>query len=115
MSERKPARRPRSRPRSETSRRAASREVHAPRASFEELEIRTEDGVALRAVVDDPPDGVPLRGTCVMAHAMSARKTEFGRRDRPGLAQAYAAKGWRTIAFDFRGHGESALPKADAQ
>jgi predicted alpha/beta hydrolase len=46
-----------------------------------------------------------------MAHAMFARKIEFGRRDRAGLAQAYAAKGWRTIAFDFRGHGESTMPK----
>ena len=83
--------------------------AYAPRASFEELEIRTSDGVALRAVVDDPPEGIALRGTCVMAHAMFARKTEFGRRDRAGLAQAYAAEGWRTIAFDFRGHGESVL------
>lgn len=89
----------------------ATRAVHAPRASFEELEIRTDDGVALRAVVDDPPPGVAFRGTCVMAHAMFARKIEFGRRGGAGLAQAYAAKGWRTIAFDFRGHGESALPK----
>ena len=86
--------------------------VHAPRSSFEELEIRTADGVALRAVVDDPPEGLALRGTCVMAHALFARKTEFGRRDRAGLAQAYAAAGWRTIAFDFRGHGESTLPPA---
>ena len=86
------------------------RAVHAPRASFEELEIRTVDGVALRAVVDDPPEGVALRGTCVMAHALFARKTEFGRRDRPGLAQEYARQGWRTIAFDFRGHGESTMP-----
>jgi predicted alpha/beta hydrolase len=87
------------------------REVHARRASFEELEIRTADGVALRAMVHDPPEGIALRGTCVMAHAMFARKSEFGRRDRPGLAQAYAAAGFRTIAFDFRGHGESTLPR----
>jgi predicted alpha/beta hydrolase len=87
------------------------READEPRASFEELEIRTADGVALRAVVDDPPEGVPVRGTCVMAHAMFARKSEFGRRERPGLAQAYAAQGWRTIAFDFRGHGESTLAR----
>ncbi len=87
----------------------ADRADHAapPRASFEELEIRTSDGVSLRAVVDDPPEGVALVGTCVLAHAMFARKTEYGRRDRPGLAQAYAALGWRTIAFDFRGHGDS--------
>jgi predicted alpha/beta hydrolase len=95
-----------------TRRRGRRREVHAPRASFEELEIRTEDGVALRAVLDDPPDGVVLRGTCVLAHAMFGRKTEFGHRERAGLAQTYAAAGWRTIAFDFRGHGDSALPRA---
>jgi predicted alpha/beta hydrolase len=87
------------------------REAHAPRASFEELEIRTADGVALRAMVHDPPEGIALRGTCVMAHAMFARKSEFGRRERPGLAQAYAVAGFRTIAFDFRGHGESTLPR----
>lgn len=92
-----------------------TRQVRAPRASFEELEIRTDDGVALRAVVDDPPEGEPLRGTCVLAHALFARKTEFGRRERAGLAQAYAALGWRTIAFDFRGHGESTLPKGAAE
>lgn len=91
-------------------RRSSKRPAHAPRASFEELEIRTEDGVALRAVVDDPPAGVALRGTCVLAHAMSARRSEFGRRDRPGLSHAYAQRGWRTIAFDFRGHGESPMP-----
>lgn len=93
------------------ARRSPKRRVARPRASFEELEIRTEDGVALRAVVDDPPDGVAMRGTCVLAHAMFARKTEFGRRDRAGLAQAYAAHGFRTVAFDFRGHGESTLGK----
>jgi predicted alpha/beta hydrolase len=115
VSDQTPARRGRS-SRSSRARSASgsakrgSREIHAPRASFEELEIRTEDGVALRAVVDDPPQGVALRGTCVLAHALVARKTEFGRRDRAGLAQAYAARGWRTIAFDFRGHGESTLP-----
>lgn len=86
------------------------RETPPPRASFEEIEIRTNDGVALRGVVDDPPDGVALRGTCVLAHAMFAQRTSFGRRDRPGLAHALGRAGLRTIAFDFRGHGDSALP-----
>lgn len=82
----------------------------APRASFEELEIRTRDGVALRAVVLDPPEGTELVGTAVLAHAMFARKSSFGRRDRPGIASALANAGFRTIAFDFRGHGDSVLP-----
>lgn len=96
----------RQRPRKWTKRNAAP-----PRASFEELEIHTSDGVALRAVMDDPPAGVALAGTCVLSHAMFARKSSFGRRDRPGLAHALAAAGFRTVAFDFRGHGDS--QKAD--
>jgi predicted alpha/beta hydrolase len=92
-----------------TERRAGNRprKAFAPRASFEELEIHTRDGVALRAIVEDPPAGVAVRGTCVMAHALFARKSEFGGPRRAGLAQTYAAQGWRTIAFDFRGHGDS--------
>ncbi len=85
--------------------------VHAPRASYEELEIHTRDGMALGAVLDDPPDGVPLVGTCGLAHAMFARRSAFGRRDRPGLAHALGREGWRTIAFDFRGHGESKVDR----
>ncbi len=112
MSDRAAARRARPR-RAGTKQKTA--DVHAPRASFEELEIRTADGVALRALAHDPPEGVALRGTCVMAHAMFARKSEFGRRERPGLAQAYAAQGWRTIAFDFRGHGDSTLARGAAE
>lgn len=88
-----------------------AREVVAtPRSSFEELEIRTSDGAALRAVVDDPPEKTPLRGTLVLAHAMFARKASFGRRGTPGLSSELVARGFRTIAFDFRGHGDSALP-----
>ena len=93
--------------RSPSRSRRNARDIHAPRASFEELEIHTSDGVSLRAVVDDPPEGTPLAGTCVLAHAMFARKSEFGKRDAPGLSHAIAKAGFRTIAFDFRGHGDS--------
>jgi predicted alpha/beta hydrolase len=88
------------------------RATPAPRASFEEIEIRAADGVALRAVMDDPPEGTALEATLVLGHAMFARKTEWGRRERPGLAQRLAARGFRTIAFDFRGHGDSEHPRS---
>jgi predicted alpha/beta hydrolase len=95
----------------ERERRWELRETAPPRASFEELEIHTEDGVALRAVVDDPPEDAVLRGTVVLAHAMFARKSSFGKRGAPGLAVQIAKQGFRTIAFDFRGHGDSVLPR----
>jgi predicted alpha/beta hydrolase len=44
---------------------------------------------------------------------MFARKTSFGRRERPGLAQALSAAGFRTVAFDFRGHGDSVVTDYD--
>jgi predicted alpha/beta hydrolase len=87
--------------------------VASPRSSFEELEIRTSDGAALRALVDDRPEGHELRATLVLAHAMFARKSSFGRRDRPGLSSVLTARGFRTIAFDFRGHGDSTVPGSD--
>jgi predicted alpha/beta hydrolase len=89
---------------------AARRVVARPRASFEELEIRTRDGASLRAVVDDPPGARPLRGTVVLAHALFAHKASFGRREAPGLSSALARQGFRTVAFDFRGHGDSTSP-----
>ena len=82
-----------------------------PRSSFEELEIHASDGAVLRALVDDPPEGVAVRGTLVLAHAMFEGKSSFGRRDRPGLSSALGARGFRTVAFDFRGHGDSASPR----
>lgn len=71
-----------------------------PRAAFEELEIRTTDGVSLRATVDEAEG--ELRATVVLAHALFARKTAFG-----ALPKALAKAGYRAIALDFRGHGES--------
>jgi alpha-beta hydrolase superfamily lysophospholipase len=78
-----------------------------PRASYEELEIRVEDGTILRAITLEPPADVPVVASIVLAHAMFARKSSFGRAERPGLAFALAQRGFQTVAFDFRGHGES--------
>lgn len=89
---------------------AARETIVMPRASFEELEIRTSDGACLRAFVDDPPEGTAIDGTLVLGHAMFARKSSFGRRERPGLSGEIAKLGFRTVAFDFRGHGDSSSP-----
>lgn len=71
----------------------------------ETLEIRTLDGWSLRAQVREP-DREPV-GVAVLAHAMMARRTEFDRPAGAGLAAMLVERGWRVIAFDWRGHGES--------
>jgi predicted alpha/beta hydrolase len=58
------------------------------------------------------PEG-RLVGVAVLAHAMFARRTEFERPAGSGLAPFLANRGWRTIAFDFRGHGDSGPSAAD--
>ena len=71
----------------------------------EELELRTSDGVRLRATLREPA-GEP-RGTMVLAHAAFARRTEWERPRGRGLAGLFVRRGYRTIALDFRGHGDS--------
>ena len=67
--------------------------------------MRTTDGWSLRADLDEPA-GEPV-GVAVLAHAMMARRTEWGRPQGAGLRQRLVARGWRVISFDFRGHGDS--------
>jgi len=57
----------------------------------------------LRATVQDVAGRA--RGTAILAHAEFTSHDEFLRSG--GLAHGLASRGWRTIAFDFRGHGES--------
>lgn len=71
----------------------------------EELELRTSDGVALRATLREP--AAEPRGTLVLAHAAFARRTEWERPKGSGLAGLFVRRGYRTIALDFRGHGDS--------
>jgi len=68
----------------------------------EGVEVHTEDGVVLRALLREP--AARMVGTAVMAHAMFARSSEF---ERAGFAAFFASRGWRTVAFDFRAHGDS--------
>ncbi len=74
-------------------------------AGMETIEIRTSDGWSLRADVHDP--GQTPVGVAVLAHAMMARRTEFDRPRAAGLSAMLVDRGWRVVAFDFRGHGDS--------
>lgn len=67
----------------------------------EEIEIRTKDGITLRASVRKAPRA---HGTCVLAHAMFARRSAW---EKAGFAEFLADRGWKSVAFDFRGHGDS--------
>ncbi|MEO6420812.1 MAG: alpha/beta fold hydrolase, partial [Polyangiaceae bacterium] len=71
----------------------------------ESIEVHTEDGHALRAYVREP--SAKCIGVAVLAHAMFARSSQFERPHGRGLARFLAEQGWRTVAFDFRGHGDS--------
>lgn len=75
----------------------------APRS--EQIDIRTSDGWSLRADVHEPA-GVAI-GTAVLAHALMARRSEFDRPRGAGVRQFLVDCGWRVVAFDFRGHGDS--------
>ena len=71
----------------------------------ESIEVRTADDWSLRADLVEASE--PRTGVAVLAHAAMARRTEFDRPRGAGLARFLADRGWQTIAFDFRGHGES--------
>jgi uncharacterized protein len=63
------------------------------------LTIHTADGLRLAAWANDVPDA---RATAVLAHGYRNDRRLLGR-----LVPALAARGFRSVAFDFRGHGES--------
>lgn len=72
----------------------------------ERLEIRTHDGRGLGARLHEPR-GRRVLGTAIFAHAMFQNKSAFERPRGQGLARLFYEAGWRTLTFDFRGHGES--------
>lgn len=75
------------------------------KAESETVEVRTSDGWALRADVDEPA-GDPV-GIAVLAHAMMARRSSFERPRGAGVRRMLVERGWRVVSFDFRGHGDS--------
>ncbi len=83
-----------------------------PTSSAFDLELRASDGVVLRGRVHEPAGDRNIAGTIVLAHALAARKSAFERPKGSGLAEFFAARDFRTVSFDFRGHGESAAAEA---
>jgi predicted alpha/beta hydrolase len=71
----------------------------------EQIDIRTTDAWSLRAEIHEPARE-PM-GTAVLSHAMMARRSQFDRPRGGGMTRFFVERGWRTIAFDFRGHGDS--------
>jgi predicted alpha/beta hydrolase len=71
----------------------------------EVIEVRTADDQTLFADVRAPER--EFRGVAVLAHAMFARRGEFDKPSGAGLADLLARAGYVTVAFDFRGHGDS--------
>ncbi len=80
----------------------------SPRERSQRVDILTADGVSLAASFGEPEEGA--RGIVVLAHAMFARRSEFERPAGEGLVELLRRRGYRTLTFDFRGHGESATP-----
>jgi len=84
----------------------ASRQVHAPRASFEELEIHTADGVALRAVVAQEaiePTDDEVEAEIVRLAERLEEKVEKVRRDleRRGVLETVRSDLARGKALEF--------------
>lgn len=91
--------------------RQAQQAQQAEEQPGEDLEIHTTDGVSLRATVREPKGKVI--GTAVLAHAMFARRSEFDRPRGRGITDLFRERGWRTVSFDFRGHGDSGKAARD--
>jgi predicted alpha/beta hydrolase len=81
------------------------RERRARRPTTETIDIRTSDSWSLRADVHEPTGAVV--GVAVLAHAAMARRSSFNRPAGSGLVPWLVERGWRVVAFDFRGHGDS--------
>ena len=62
---------------------------------------------ALEASLDLPPEGVPLRGTAVIAHPHPMFGGTMDNKVVQTMARAFVQTGWRAVRFNFRGVGAS--------
>jgi alpha/beta superfamily hydrolase len=62
---------------------------------------------ALEALMDEPAEGVVLRGTAVIAHPHPLFGGTMDNKVVQTLARAFVQSGWRAVRFNFRGVGGS--------
>ena len=73
---------------------------------FERISIPTPYGYSIPALLG-VPEGRP-RGTVIMTHGIFSDKNENGR--YPRQAEIHHEHGWRTLRFDWQGHGDHPVP-----
>jgi predicted alpha/beta hydrolase len=75
-----------------------------PPAASETITLTTASGTLLAVEVRDPPRA---RATAILLHSSMASRRIWSSRRESGFAATLAEHGIRTLALDFRGHGES--------
>jgi predicted alpha/beta hydrolase len=76
-----------------------------PAAPCEVITLKTASGWSLAVEVREPTG--PARGTAILLHSMMASRRIWNTPREQGVATLLNERGLRTLALDFRGHGES--------
>jgi dipeptidyl aminopeptidase/acylaminoacyl peptidase len=71
-------------------------------AEYETVSFTTGDGIALKGWLVKPPRIRTGSPAIIICHGVGANKSDF-----TGLAAALSRRGYYTLLFDFRAHGES--------
>jgi predicted alpha/beta hydrolase len=86
---------------------SSRRPTPPPRAPATEIILlTTASGTSLAVEVRDPPHA---RATAILLHSSMASRRIWGSAKDDGFAAVLAGQGVRTLALDFRGHGESGV------
>jgi predicted alpha/beta hydrolase len=70
------------------------------------IALATASGISLAVEVREPPRA---RATAILLHSSMASRRIWSSRSDAGFAAVLAEQGVRTLALDFRGHGESGV------
>jgi predicted alpha/beta hydrolase len=79
-----------------------------PAAPCEVITLKTAAGWSLAVEVREPRS--PVRGTAILFHSMMASRRVWNSPREQGVVGVLNDCGVRTLALDFRGHGESGPP-----